>query len=293
MADAQLWCASDLAFLRSCPTPVLQRSAPFDGCSHPPVVVFHNATLPQREGRPALTLPHRWGDSRHGYQMTHALAQTVSARVRPGEVALELGTYVGFATYHLAYNARANVQIVTVDSGSTSATGSDAHKRYPDYEVGRAFKHGPDWMRSRITQILSKTADFDPSPFRGRVSLIWVDAGHSMEGCVADSMLALSLVEPGGYVLWDDVSATWPGVVVCLRKLQSLLSDASSLEVAQTLPPWRTMSAATDEMSVRLRDEWWRAERARIGEVDGRAFGGYFVAHPRRGSAWYRRPCVK
>ena len=292
---AEQWCSIDLAFLRRCgPAPVLQRSTPYEGCletSSPPVVVFRNETLPQREGKPDLKMPRVWGDSRHGFRMTLGLAQAVSTRVRPGEVVIELGTYVGFGTYHLAYNAQDRVHIVTVDSGSTRATGTDANKRYPEYELGRAFKHAPDWLRRRITQVVSKTSDFDPLPFRGRVSLVWVDAGHSVDGCVVDSMLAISLVEPGGYVLWDDVSSSWPGVVICLRKLQSLMANASSVDVARLLPKWRTMATATDEMSVRLRDRWWPVERARI-QGDGKTFGGYFVAEPRRGSAWYRRPCV-
>ena len=298
-------CEAELAFLQNCSEfPVLTRASPFEGCEGLRPQVFRNATLPQEKGLPPLEIPGRWGDSRHGYKMTAALADAVRARVQPGEVIIELGTYLGFATYHLAYNAQPGVQVVTVDSGSSNATGVDHKRRYPEYQVGLAFQRAPWWLRSRITQVISRTSDFDPSPYRGRVSLVWVDAGHSLQACLQDSLLAISLVEPGGYVLWDDVSAAWPGVVLCMRRLQTRLRNSTAITVTEDLKPWASMDATQDPLSVHVRDTWWQAEKQRIEGADrsknaidsaspraGELSGGYFVALGRRATAWYRRPC--
>ena len=69
------------------------------------------------------------------------------------------------------------------------------------------FLHAPAWLRARITQKVSQTAQFNASAYAGRAAVVWVDAGHSLHSCVDDSMMAFELVAPGGYVLWDDVSA--------------------------------------------------------------------------------------
>ena len=302
-----LSCVRELDALRRCPMPVHERRAPFESCSIAGGTVFLNATLPQQDGD-TLLLPGRWGDSRHAFKQTWSLVDTlVASSVVPGDVIVELGTYIGFATFHLAFNAKPGVQIITVDSGSSNATGIDSRRRYPEYDVGQAFKRAPAWLRSRITQVVSRTSDFDPSPYAGRASLVWVDAGHSLDACLHDSMLAISMVRPGGFVLWDDVSSTWSGVLLCMRRLQSRLQNTSGIEVASNLKPWAAMEVDDTPLARRFR-EWWRAEKRRIGGNNrhqraasgpgsrdsarsAALDGGFFVAQPYKAAAWYRRPC--
>jgi len=71
----------------------------------------------------------------------------------------------------------------------------------------------------RIQQLLEDSLRFDPAPYRGRIDMAFIDAGHDYEHVLRDTQNALAMVRPGGAILWHDYSCWWPGVQKCLDDL--------------------------------------------------------------------------
>ena len=53
------------------------------------------------------------------------------------------------------------------------------------------------------------------------MDFIFIDGGHDYETAKADTLKALEMVAPGGFILWDDFSADWPGVVKTVNEFKS------------------------------------------------------------------------
>jgi len=75
---------------------------------------------------------------------------------------------------------------------------------------------------SRTTFLTGDSLTFDFSPWLGKCDLVWVDACHDYDYVLKDTENALTLVAPGGWMLWHDYrhTAWWSGVTQCLRELK-------------------------------------------------------------------------
>jgi predicted O-methyltransferase YrrM len=113
---------------------------------------------------------------------------------------LEFGTCDGASTWHLWANAPSDAQITTLDlPAGTKVAGSS------DYNCQGITQRPllPNSPRVRLIEIDSR----DWKPDLQAVDFCFIDAGHSYECVKNDSQKALSVMRPGGLVLWHD--AVW------------------------------------------------------------------------------------
>ena len=134
----------------------------------------------------------------------------------------EFGTYLGRTTYHLALGQYVE-EVITLDLSPVGP--------YPaDLKIGRAvravhdrglqghFYQGTDAAR-RIVQLHGDSRTFDYGPYAGRMDLVFVDGGHTYELVANDTERALTLVRPGGVIVWHDFAPKGRDVARLAREL--------------------------------------------------------------------------
>ncbi len=127
-----------------------------------------------------------------------AIAKAIGARR-----AFEVGTYMGRTTLHLARVAP-DMQVWTLNLPP------EADARIAPL-LGSFYRGTPE--AARIHEIWTDSRTFEPGDLAGSMDIVFVDADHSYEAVMADSLRAMQLVRPGGVVLWHDYAAKSPGVV--------------------------------------------------------------------------------
>jgi predicted O-methyltransferase YrrM len=144
----------------------------------------------------------------------------VTAYVRPGRI-FEIGTGTGQAALLMARQAP-GARIDTLDLGEHAKPSLAPQRNEPplrDHDtVGRAYR-GTDHEQA-ITQHVGDSATFDFSPWRGQIDLVFVDGAHTYDYVKSDSEAALSLLSPGGVIVWDDCAFVCPGVAKALLELR-------------------------------------------------------------------------
>ena len=80
--------------------------------------------------------------------------------------------------------------------------------------------------------------------WEGKADLVLVDANHEYEFAKVDTASALRLVRPGGWVLWDDYTSGWPGVVRAVDETGLAVVQVAGTGIAAWLP---TRVGAVDE----------------------------------------------
>ncbi len=134
--------------------------------------------------------------------------------------AFEFGTFTGNAALHIAMNAPALLQLVTIDLAPATRDkipGLDWESTIDDRIIGTKFK-GTDHA-AKIKQVFADSRSFDVTPYFGQMDFVWVDACHEYDFVVSDSAKALQMVTPDGVVAWHDYSRAFPGVVRYINEL--------------------------------------------------------------------------
>ena len=138
----------------------------------------------------------------------------------------ELGTFDGRTTLNLAANAPADAKVYTLDlpqsSIDSSAAPIHAHEvRYADKSVSGARYRGSD-VESRIMQLYGDSGTFDFASYYGEIDLVFVDASHTYEYVINDSLHAKRMLRGGrGTIVWHDYGR-WDGVTRALNELRRL-----------------------------------------------------------------------
>lgn len=154
-----------------------------------------------------------------------ALSSLVAAR-QPRNL-LEFGTCQGCSTWHLWANSPPGARITTVDlpSGMTVEGSTD-----PELQGHKTRPFLPRDPAVRLVEVDSRL--FDTSGL-GPVDFCFVDAGHSYECVRSDTEKALSVLGPGGLLVWHD--ATWRedgyGVNQYLKELRRSGKDVRQLTI--------------------------------------------------------------
>lgn len=133
---------------------------------------------------------------------------------------VEIGTFRRRTTYNLALNT--DSRIYTIDLGKAPAGEESLNVEgfnYGDYVPGEVFLDAPAKLRDRIELLIGDVGRLDLSRLHQRAGMVLVDAGHSFEACLRDSLIAFRLAKPGGIVLWDDFGDYWPGVKRAILEL--------------------------------------------------------------------------
>jgi len=138
----------------------------------------------------------------------------------------EIGTFDGRTTLNLALNSPQNCRVHTLDLPPELATRFDlaegerhlVEKPKPGtrYEKHRASKPG---SVGKIHQWLGDSATFNFEPYASTCSLVFVDGSHAYDYALSDSRAAMSMVRPGGVVIWHDYGI-WEGVTQALGDLE-------------------------------------------------------------------------
>lgn len=139
----------------------------------------------------------------------------------------EFGTYNGMTTLQLALNAPKDCQIITLDLPENASTKIPLSKI--DTLVAKHFKNKfgtktgsyfADRKDINIVQILKDSADFDPSPFKNSIDLIFIDAAHDYKNKKNDSENAFFMIKKRGVIIWDNYADVGnPDVTLYLYQL--------------------------------------------------------------------------
>lgn len=136
----------------------------------------------------------------------------------------EIGTFDGRTTLNMALNSPSETRIFTLDLPRAQIDTTKLHITTGD----RVFVDKPQsgarfantGMENRIAQLHGDSADFDFSPYFGKIDLVFVDGSHAYEYVYNDTKVALQLLRNGhGVILWHDYTA-WVGVTKALNELQ-------------------------------------------------------------------------
>lgn len=121
----------------------------------------------------------------------------------------EFGTFIGRMTRLMALNAP-NAQIATLDLPAAKVA----------HVIGRDYAGRPE--AARITQLHGDSKSFDYSSWAGRCDFVWVDACHDYPFVISDTLNAIALCRPGGWIGWHDYrhSFRWSGVTKAVRELR-------------------------------------------------------------------------
>lgn len=145
---------------------------------------------------------HLWGMPEHELLILGAITRAVS----PKRI-VEFGTFTGASTLTMALNSPPDARVVTVDVDparrSTHVHGLGVG--LIDFQTGEMFLDTP-WA-AKIEQRYCDTRKFVMPEWKDTVGLFMVDADHTYEFVRADTLIAKSMLAPGGVIVWHDY--TW------------------------------------------------------------------------------------
>ncbi|HEY9518454.1 MAG TPA: class I SAM-dependent methyltransferase [Gemmatimonadales bacterium] len=157
-----------------------------------------------------------------------AEAWILAVVAKDARVMFEFGTCTGKTAYLWARNQPAGGTVTTLtlppeqaDQVEGVAAGDDPVAVAYAREESRfsRFLYSGTAAEARIVQLLGDSKQFDERPFAGRCDVVFVDGSHAYSYVVSDSAKALTMVRPGGLVLWHDYSPECPGVFRALNEL--------------------------------------------------------------------------
>jgi predicted O-methyltransferase YrrM len=130
------------------------------------------------------------------------------ALLKPTRV-LEIGTYRGGMTLHIARNTDKDCQIWTLDLPRRELANLTEHMIPTDVELARMEVQsvGEEWRNreeaTRVRQLWGDSRTFDFAGL-GPFQLIYIDGSHARPWVDADTRNAFRLLGPTGAILWDD-----------------------------------------------------------------------------------------
>lgn len=140
--------------------------------------------------------------------------------------AFEIGTFDGRTTLNIALNQPPGAEILTLDlpageiDAVTKPLDESDRKFIQKPESGARFKNRS--APAKIVQLYGDSAKYDFSGYTGQIDFMFIDGSHSYDYVINDSHIALSLVRPGGLMIWHDYDTPcWPGVTLALNELQA------------------------------------------------------------------------
>ena len=153
-----------------------------------------------------------------------ALGKVVNART-----VFEFGTLFGVQTLNLAMSLPDSARVFTLDLDPDSfrqimhlqhEQDREASRVHLEHESKLAFLGTP--YEERITRLFGDSNEFDFSPFRGTVDLVYVDGGHDLRTASSDTENALTMLpaDARGCVAWHDYgNPNYPDLTRYLEEL--------------------------------------------------------------------------
>ena len=145
----------------------------------------------------------------------------------------EIGTFDGRTTLNMAVNAAAGATVHTLDLPKselpTAASRIHAHEIiYADKARSGERFQGTEAEPS-IIQLYGDSGTFDFARYYGTMDVVFIDASHTFDYVVNDSLHAMRMLKPGGgTIVWHDYGR-WDGVTAALNQLRRKRSEFQSL----------------------------------------------------------------
>jgi len=118
----------------------------------------------------------------------------------------EIGTSEGRGTLNMAENSSKEALLFTLDFSR-------------DNKIGRKYRHLNTKYPGKITQLYGESRTFDFSLYNNSIDFIFVDAGHTYEVVMNDTIKALELLRNRkGIIVWHDY-LDLDGVTMALNEL--------------------------------------------------------------------------
>ncbi len=151
------------------------------------------------------------------------------------KLSFEIGTFDGRTTLNMALNQAPSTEVVTLDLPSSDL--EQVAKPLDEFDKKYILKNasGSRFAKrespARIIQLYGDSAKFDFSNYKNKVDFMFIDGSHSYDFTINDSHIALSLVRPGGIVIWHDYDTPyWHGVTLALNHLYTQESEFKTLK---------------------------------------------------------------
>ena len=142
-------------------------------------------------------------------------------KLNPDKI-FEIGTFQGRTTLNMALNTHSNAKITTLDLpseglSSTAMEIEEGEVRYVKKDVsGERFIGHP--MANKIQQVFGDSATYSFDEYKNSIDLAFIDGSHAYEYVLNDSKKVLSIMRPGGLIIWHDYT-NWEGVWTALNEL--------------------------------------------------------------------------
>jgi predicted O-methyltransferase YrrM len=131
----------------------------------------------------------------------------VTKVVQPRAV-FEIGTFRGRSALNFALNSPDDCTVYTLDLPPEARSTAGASRE--DARLIALDQTGIDYRgkreASKIVQLWGDSATFDFTPYQDRIDLVFIDGAHHYQAVARDTEHALSMVRPGGVVIWDNFS---------------------------------------------------------------------------------------
>lgn len=144
-------------------------------------------------------------------------------KIVPVKTYLEIGVHNGTSMSYIVCQARAPVFCVGVDlfEGTISRYASDRLLQARTEANLQALNTSGSTIRlvrgnsqrpETLTRVQQELGDRP-------VDLLFIDGDHTFEGVKRDFELYGALVPPGGYLVFDDYCADYPGILKCVKEV--------------------------------------------------------------------------
>lgn len=135
----------------------------------------------------------------------------------------EFGTFDGRTTLNLAVNSppAARVQTLDLPRKALGGTAAQIHAHEAQFvdKGDSGSRYRGTAAEKKITQLYGDSGSFDFTPWYGEIDMVFVDASHTYEHVMNDSLHALGMLREGhGTIVWHDYSR-WDGVTAALNDL--------------------------------------------------------------------------
>jgi predicted O-methyltransferase YrrM len=158
-------------------------------------------------------------ESIHGW-LSRAEAELLfhlAARVEPGQVVVEIGSFLGRSTAHIALAVADGVPVYAIDPHTGDKTWVERFS-IRDADTSPAFRRNMTQVgvESRVHAVVATSADAAAQWTEERpIGLLFIDGWHSSDAVFEDGSLWLPRLAAGGCVVFDDWASpeVWDGMM--------------------------------------------------------------------------------
>jgi len=160
---------------------------------------------------------------------------TICRLIRSAQPAklFEIGTFDGRTTLNMAVNAAPGATVHTLDLPRSeiprAASCIHAHEVVYADKAGSGERFRGTDAELSIVQLYGDSGNFDFKEYHGTMDFVFIDASHTFEYVVNDSLHALRMLNPkGGTIVWHDYGR-WDGVTAALNQLRRKRKEFESI----------------------------------------------------------------